>query len=167
LTSIRAGESVDGVDEAGAQVALGSLLGRLGEVDRIRVDKRARFAVGLGPVHGSGREVQQLVLRRAVARERDDARAHAERRGLDPRADAIHDEVGRPDVGVDQREHELVAADAAADVAGPQLVAQGGGDRAQRRVAGRVAAGAVDELEVVEVERDDGDRIRVRPAGSS
>ena len=45
----RAGERVDGVDEAGAQVALGGLLGREREVDRVRVDERARLAVATWP----------------------------------------------------------------------------------------------------------------------
>ena len=80
------------------------------------------------------------------------------KRGRHARADAVDDQVGGPDVGVDQREHELVAADAAADVAGAQLVAHRGRDGAQRLVADRVPGG-VDRLEVVEVERHDRHRV--------
>ena len=38
-------------------------------------------------------------------------------------------QIGGPDVGVDQREHELVAADATAHVAGPQLFRPAAGGR--------------------------------------
>ena len=86
----------------------------------------------------------------------DSELAGAEALVCDARPHPLDDQLGGGDVGVDQREHELVAADAAADVARTQLVAQGGGHRAQGLVADRVPECAVDRLEVVEVERHDG-----------
>ena len=62
------------------------------------------------------------------------------------------------DVGLGQDEHELLAAVAADHVARPQVGADRLGDAAQDDVAGRVAVGVVDGLEVVDV--DEGDRQR-------
>ena len=72
-------ERVDRVDEAGAEVALGGLRGREGEVDRLRVDEGAVLAVRLRPVHGAVGEVHEPRLLRGVLGEADDAGADGQR----------------------------------------------------------------------------------------
>jgi hypothetical protein len=66
---------------------------------------------------------------------------------------------GLADIGSGEREHELVAADATAEVTGPQLGTQRVRQRTQRVVADGVAMRVVDSLEVVNVERDHRDGI--------
>ena len=67
--------------------------------------------------------------------------------------------LGGRGVGAHQREHELVAAQAAAQVAGAQLALELARELLERLVADRVAPGVVDLLELVEVHRDDRDRV--------
>ncbi len=61
-----------------------------------------------------------------------------------------------------QQHGELVAAGAGQQPAVAEAVAQGGGDRLEHLVAGLVAAGVVDVLEVVDVDGQDAERL---PAG--
>jgi len=70
---------------------------------------------------------------------------------------ALDRALGAPGVEVGQREQELVAADAPAHVAGPQLAEDHVGGHPERLVPGPVAVGVVELLEVVEVEHHDGD----------
>ena len=152
-------ERVDRVDEAGAEVALGGLRGREGEVDRLRVDEGAVLAVRLRPVHGAVGEVHEPGLVGGVLGEADDAGAHGQRlagAGLDLRgaaADPRHDLGGLLRVRAGEGDHELVAADAAAQVVRAQILGDGAREPQQRVVAGGVAERVVDDLEVVDVER--------------
>ena len=70
---------------------------------------------------------------------------------------------GRRDrlVGAGKQEHELVAAVAGDLVVRAQLALQRAGDLAQQLVAGRVALGVVDALEVVEVQDHGAERMPV------
>ena len=160
----RAGQRVDGVGEAGGAGALGLLLQRERGVDERGVDDAAVAARALGAVQRAVGEAHQAHLVAGVARELRDPGAEREpgvtragRRGGRRAADPLDDPLGAPGVGVDQREQELVAADPAADVAGPQLALQDARGDPQRLVAGGVAVGVVELLEVVDVEDDDGD----------
>ena len=157
-------ERVDRVDEAGAEVALGGLRGREGEVDRLRVDEGAVLAVRLRPVHGAVGEVHEPGLLRGVLGEADDAGADRQRlagAGLDLRraaADPRDDLGGLLRVRAGEGDHELVAADAAAEVVRAEILGDGAREPQQRVVAGGVAERVVDDLEVVDVERHQGER---------
>ena len=63
--------------------------------------------------------------------------------------------------GLGQQHRELVPAEAAEHVGGPQVGGERGRDAAQQRVARRVALGVVDGLEVVEVDHDQPERAPV------
>lgn len=63
---------------------------------------------------------------------------------------------GLPFVGVRQQQRELLAADAGGDVGFTHPVPQQLADPAQHRVAGFVAVGVVDHLEVIQIEHQDG-----------
>ena len=65
------------------------------------------------------------------------------------------------DVGLGEDQHELLAAVAADHVARPQVRAERLGDAAQHDVAGGVAVGVVDGLEVVDVDERDRQRALV------
>ena len=77
-------------------------------------------------------------------------------------ADPRHDLGGLLRVRAGEGDHELVAADAAAQVVRAEILGDGAREPQQRVVAGRVAERVVDDLEVVDVERHQGER---RPAG--
>ena len=160
----RAGERVDRVGEPGGARALGLLLERQRRVDERGVDDAAVAAGALGAVERAVGEPHQALLVARVARELGDAGAEreagaalAQRRVGDRGAQPLDDALGAPRVGVGQREQELVAADPPADVAGPQLAHDHAHGHPQRLVAGAVADGVVELLEVVDVEHDDGD----------
>ena len=74
----------------------------------------------------------------------------------------LDDALRAPGIGVGQGEQELVAADAAADVAGPQLAEDHARGHLQRLVAGAMPGRVVELLEVVDVEHDDGDLLAPR-----
>ena len=156
------GERVHGVHEARLHDLLGRLLGGEVEVALRRVDVGAVASVGLGPVHRAVGEVGELLERQRVARELRHPGAEGERLAggaeahlADLVAQPLDGLLGLVHVGAVEREHELVAAHAAADVAWPQLGAQGSAELAQRLVAGRVTPAVVDLLEVVDVHGDD------------
>ncbi len=65
---------------------------------------------------------------------------------------------GAVEVGVRQDHHELVAAVARDAVEGPELTHERADDLAQHRVTGRVPVLVVDDLEVVEVDQQAGER---------
>ena len=69
--------------------------------------------------------------------------------------------LGGMDVGTRQDQHELLATEATDRVAAPHHRAQPLGGRGQHAVALGVAVGVVDDLEVIEIEQDHGDRIPV------
>ncbi|CAA9551085.1 MAG: hypothetical protein AVDCRST_MAG79-2706, partial [uncultured Thermoleophilia bacterium] len=83
------------------------------------------------------------------------------RAGGDPGAEAVGggDRVGEPGLAHDP--HELLAAHAAHDVAGPGRAAQRLADGAQRGVAGGVAVDVVDQLEAVQVDLGEHQRASV------
>ncbi len=103
----------------------------------------------------------QLVLGAQLER-LGDAGGHRERhavlarlRGGAQALGELHRAVG---AGGRQRDRELVAADAIGAVAGALGRADGLGERLQALVAGLVAAGVVDRLEVVEVDQHERER---------
>ncbi len=77
---------------------------------------------------------------------------------LDEVAQLLHQDGALLDVGLGEDQHEFLAAVAADHVAGAEVRAERLGDAAQDDVAGGVAVGVVDGLEVVDV--DEGDRQR-------
>jgi hypothetical protein len=76
---------------------------------------------------------------------------------------ALRDDAGAVRVRAED-ERELVAADAVRAVAGADVV-EDRGRAAQQRVAVRMAVAIVEELEVVEVDRGDGERLAVTGGG--
>ena len=116
-------------------------------------------AVALGLVErGVGLGEQRLALVTGPQRAQADARREARlaQRG----GEAARDGAGALGVGAAEHERELVAADAIGGVAGAD-VAQDGGHAPQQRVAVRMAVAVVEELEVVEVDHDDAQRVAV------
>jgi hypothetical protein len=101
----------------------------------------------------------QLGLHRPVLREH----GNADRRGGD-RGGGLVDALERPGgVAAAQQHAELVPAQAPDGVRDAQGRAERVGHRAQQAVAGRVALGVVDALEVVEVEHRQRERHAVAP----
>jgi len=124
----RAGEGVDRVGEAGGARAIRLLLERERRVDEGGVHDAAVAAGALGAVQRALGEPHQAVLVAGVAGELGDAgaerepgRSFGERRGADRVAQALDHALRAPGVGVGEGEQELVAADAAVDVAGAEL----------------------------------------------
>jgi hypothetical protein len=140
------------------------------------VDRRLehRYAVLAGRLRGVHRDVgvaQQLVGADARARRRDaDADADVdlppvERERPAQRLDDAVGHAGRPGKArvVVEQDGELVAAEPGRDVAGSHGRPQPPGDAAQQPVAGVVAEGVVDDLEVVEIEEHHDRHLRTRP----
>ena len=148
-----AAATTDG-DYARLSWALGGSRGR---------DRHAVAAVRLGAVERGVGAVEDVVPHeRGAARRRGDADRDGEveaddRVGGDGRAQLLGRRARRGGRAAEQQDDELLAAEPVDEVIGPQLLAQPVGDLAQDGVAGRVAAGVVDELEAVEVEQDHGD----------
>ena len=129
----------------------------------------------LRPVHGDVGLREELLG--AVGISRIEARADAgmgvELGGRQPhgraqrRADVLGDALGRLDrsLGIDvgDEHEELIASEPGHDVGRAHGVAEPVGDDAQELVAGRVAVAVVHELEVVEVDEEDGDRLLAAP----
>jgi len=162
-------QRVDRVGEPGRARAVGLLLERKGGVDERGVDDAAVAARALRAVQRAVGQPHQALLIAGVARilrdpgaERQAAAALAHRHRGDRAAQPVDDALGAPGVRVGQREQELVAADAAADVAGPQLAQDHAGDHPQRLVALGVPRAVIELLEVVDVEHDHGDLLRAR-----
>ena len=127
---------------------------------------RLPAAHALGLVERRVGEVEQARGRVRVGRPRRDARRAVQREAVDrqpadQRAGALGDAERLVGVHVGQQDPELLAAQAADEVVrAAHRLAQLGGHLAQHLVAVRVPAGVVEELEVVEVEHDDGGRAR-------
>jgi hypothetical protein len=127
-------------------------------------------AIGLGRVHGGVGIVEQFV-RRVLAglAERDaDAGAHRDLQMVDrdrlghALQDAGRQRPGRLEVGVGEHEHEFVAADPRDRGVGVREGGQAAPDLLQGLVAGLVAVGVVDFLEVVEVDEQRADHAVAR-----
>ena len=84
--------------------------------------------------------------------------------GLDLGADALGDGQRAGGVGVDQHEHELLAAVAGGQIDPPAAGLDDAGDARQGGVAGLVAVGVVVDLEVVAVAEQQRERA-ARAAG--
>ena len=145
-----------------------SLHGRLAQrlAGLVGVDVPAVAAVGLAPVERGVGLVDDRLHLGGVARELGDAggelqllAAGADLDRAERVLDALQHLLGGRGVGAHQREHELVAAQAAAQVAGAQLALKLAGELLERLVADRMAPRVVDLLELVEVHRDDRDRV--------
>ena len=101
------------------------------------------------------------VARHAAA----DAHAHVAalaghvERGAEGAAEAARGDRRAHLVGADAQDHELVAAHAGHDVALVDGAAQALGDLDQEPVAGLVTEAVVDDLEIVEVEEEDGQAV--------
>jgi hypothetical protein len=76
---------------------------------------------------------------------------------LDPRAHALGEVEGALEIGAREDDGELLAAVAGRLVDLARLLAQHRGHRGEHPVAGLVAVGVVDRLEVVDVEHDQAD----------
>ncbi|MCY1522301.1 hypothetical protein D9M68_571460 [compost metagenome] len=75
-----------------------------------------------------------------------------DRMALHAGADALRHRTGAGLAGRGQQHHELFAAETAQQVAGPQLRRRQSCERLQHGIAGRVAVGVVDRLEMVDVD---------------
>ncbi len=124
----------------------------------VQVDPVA--AALLGQVAGLVGRDQELGHRLAVVVDLDHADAHAQLEGvvvpheaeiLDRLAQVVGDQHGLVGRAVRQQHAELVAAEPGQDVAVAHLGLQHLGQQLQQHVAGAVAAGVVDDLELVEV----------------
>ena len=80
---------------------------------------------------------------------------------LDEVAQLLAERRALLDVGLGQDEHEFLAAVAADEVARAKVLGDRLGDPAQDDVAGGVAVGVVDRLEVVDVDEGDAQRALV------
>ena len=130
--------------------------------------RQARAAVGLGAVERHVGVLEQQVGVAAVARRQRDADAGADHhlvaarsRRSRPGSATMRSASAPASFGLAERvlqHHELVAAEAGDDVGAAHQRAQPVGDRAQQRVAARMAERVVDLLELVEVDEQDGER---------
>ena len=149
-----------------------------------RVDEVAVAAVVLRLVHRRVGVLEQgLGVRRVERVEADaDGRAHEDldvgddegltQRAADPAGDGLGGVAGAFEVelavgasGSGDEEEELVAAVARDDLFRAGRTAQACRDRCEKLVAGLVAEAVVDELEVVEVDEEDGERRRSGECG--
>ena len=133
-------------------------------------DREAGLAVGLGHVHrdvGVADDVRRDLGGVAGARD-PDARGDRDVAGPPIRYGARSSRTSRSAIAIGALEvgrvlgqdRELVAAEAGHEVALADRPGDPLGDRDEQRVAGRVAERVVDDLEVVEVdEQDGGDRL--------
>ena len=144
----------------------GSLLVH-GRLAGVRVDApRLPASHALGLVERRVGEVEQPGGRVGVGRPGRDAggavqREAVDRQPADQRPGALGDAERLVGAHVGQQDPELLAAQAADEVVrAAHRLAQLGGHLAQHLVTVRVPAGVVEELEVVEVEHDDGGRAR-------
>ena len=85
----------------------------------------------------------------------------AKRWRCDERAQLLGQDRAFLDAGLGQDQHEFLAAVPADQVAGPQVRRDRLGDAAQDDVAGGVAVGVVDGLEVVDIDERDRQRALV------
>ena len=79
-------------------------------------------------------------------------------------AQAARERAGAARVGVRQKQRELVAPDSVGAISRPRL-AQDLGDVPEHRVAVRMPVAVVDELEVVDIQHDQGQRILIARRG--
>jgi hypothetical protein len=139
-------------------------------LDGGRVARRAVLATALGRIEGGVGGGEELGHVGRVARERrDSARDGGRPDAIGERAHAGAQPVGgRPGgalSGLRKQDRELLAADPAGDVAAAQALHRSDRDAAQDDVALLVPVQVVQELEVVEVERDQRERppVPLRP----
>src|SRR4051812_8481764 len=124
-------------------------------------DQDSVLAVALGLQQRVVRVLEHLVERGAVAQVGDPERRGEHRRAalVDGErqllAQALERGDGRVARAVGEHEEELLAAVAGGDVTGAQRRLQRRGEQAQGAVAGVVAVGVVEQLEVVEVAQRD------------
>ena len=140
---------------------------------RLLHDERAVAAVALDFVEGGVGVAEQIVLQQGVVREDGAAERHRQRQGLlpadldatllDQGQDPIRDRFGPGGVAARQEDHELVAAVAPDHVPlTPAGILEGRADDAQDLVPNEVAIGIIEELEVVDIDQDDPERIALR-----
>ena len=119
--------------------------------------KHAVAPGAFGRVHRPVRLVEELVAGAGIVGAGGDADAHAQgapaqgARGLDFRADALGDRQGSGVVGVDQHEHELLAAVARREIDPPATGLDDARDARQGGIAGLVPMIVVVPLELVAV----------------
>ena len=103
-------------------------------------------------------------LRRAPWVQHAHTDAHLDRRVLEGVLKALGDRSGALRIGVRQHQRELVTSDSVGPVGGPR-VTEDLGDCLQDRVAVRVSVAVVDELEVVDVQECQRERVSVAHRG--